>query len=86
MADLNTRMVAAMQAGEAPGGPIAMDLAEEHRQQISTNFYDCSVEMHRGLAELYVSDPRFTANIDAASEGLAVWLHDAIVANAGRSK
>lgn len=86
MADLNTRMVAAMQAGESPGSPVAMDLAEEHRQQISANFYDCSLEMHRGLADLYVSDPRFTANIDAAGEGLATWLHDAILANAGRSK
>ena len=41
-----------------------MDLAEAHRQHLSRWFYDCDYQMHRGLAELYVSDPRYTATYD----------------------
>lgn len=43
--------------------------------------------MHEGLGEMYVSDPRFTATYDAVRPGLAVYLRDAIRANArGASK
>lgn len=54
---------------------------EAHREHISRWFYPCSPKMQRGLAELYVADPRFTANLDkAGGEGFARFLHDAIVA------
>lgn len=61
-----------------------MDLAERHRRFIIGNFYECTGEMHRGLAALYVSDPRFTATFEQAAEGLARYVHDAICANASR--
>jgi hypothetical protein len=35
--------------------------------------------MQRGLAEMYIADPRFTANIDRIAPGLAQYIHDAIV-------
>jgi hypothetical protein len=38
--------------------------------------------MHRNLAEMYVSDERFTATFEAVAPGLAGLVHDAIVANA----
>jgi DNA-binding transcriptional MerR regulator len=47
-------------------------------------FYECSYEMHRGLAEMYLADHRFTENIDRYASGLAGYLRDAIVANAAR--
>jgi hypothetical protein len=62
-----------------------MDLAEEHRQQIHRRFYDCGYDMHRGLADMYVADPRFTATYDAVRPGLAQYLRDAIHANADRA-
>ena len=40
--------------------------------------------MHRGLAEAYVSDPRFSAVYESIAPGLAQYVHDAIVANAAR--
>jgi hypothetical protein len=40
--------------------------------------------MHACLGEMYVSDERFTQNIDKAKPGLAVYLRDAILANAAR--
>jgi MerR family transcriptional regulator, thiopeptide resistance regulator len=38
--------------------------------------------MHRKLAELYITDPRFAANYDRVAAGLAVYVHDAVIANA----
>jgi DNA-binding transcriptional MerR regulator len=76
----------ALRAGEPATGPVAMDLAEAHRQHISRWFYDCGYDMHRGLAEMYISDARFTANYDKVAPGLAQYVHDAILANAERGQ
>jgi MerR family transcriptional regulator, thiopeptide resistance regulator len=80
---LEAELAAAMTGGVAPTDPRAMDLAERHRLAIE-RFYDVSYEMHRGLAEMYVADPRFTRHFDDRAPGLAQWLRDAIVANAER--
>ncbi|MFJ2779174.1 MerR family transcriptional regulator [Kitasatospora sp. NPDC087315] len=79
---LNARLVEAFTAGEPADGGAAMDLAEVHRQHIRDNFYDCTFEIHRGLAAMYLADPRFTATYEQLAPGLAQWLHDAMLANA----
>jgi DNA-binding transcriptional MerR regulator len=84
-AALNERTAAAVKAGEPADGEAGMDLAEEHRQHICDNFYDCTYAIHRGIASLYVGDPRFTANLEKVAPGTAQWLHDAILANAARA-
>jgi DNA-binding transcriptional MerR regulator len=71
-----------MATGEPAGGEGARMVAERHRQHISRWFYPVSTGMHRNLAELYVSDPRFAASYDKVADGLAVYVHDAVVANA----
>ena len=48
------------------------------RQHLTDNFYDCSLEMFRGLADMYTADPRFTKNIDKYGEGLAAFLTQAM--------
>jgi MerR family transcriptional regulator, thiopeptide resistance regulator len=73
----------AMDAGEPPTSEVAMDAAELHRASMQ-RFYDCSHEMHRGLADMYVSDPRFTATYDEIRPGMAHYVRDAIHANADR--
>jgi DNA-binding transcriptional MerR regulator len=73
----------AMDAGEPPTSEMAMDAAELHRASMQ-RFYDCSYEMHRGLADMYVSDPRFTATYDEIRPGMAHYVRDAIHANADR--
>ncbi len=80
------QLVAAMRAGTPADSPEAMDAAEAHRQHISRWFYDCTTEIHVGLAEMYVADPRFTATYEKIAPGLAQYLHDAILANAGRGE
>ena len=74
----------AIRAGEPANGTVAMDLAEAHRQHISRWFYDCGYDMHRGLAELYVSDPRYIAEYDKIEPGFSAYVHDAMLANADR--
>ncbi len=69
-------------AGEPPDGSRARAVAERHREHISRWFYECSPEMHRGLGEMYVSDPRFAATYEREAPGLAGYVRDAIVAGA----
>jgi hypothetical protein len=85
-ADANVAALAeAFTAGLPADGPRAMDLAEAHRRHIDRWFYDCAYEIHRGLGDMYVADPRLTANYDAAHPGLAQYIRDAIHANADRA-
>jgi MerR family transcriptional regulator, thiopeptide resistance regulator len=78
-------LVEALHAGLAADSVTAMELAEEHRRHISRWFYDCSYDIHRALAEMYLADPRFRATYEGLAPGLAQWLHDAILANATRA-
>lgn len=82
--DVEARFAAALQAGVAADSAEAMDLAEEHRQQISRNFYDCPPEMHAGLGRMYVEDERFTAYYERIAPGLAQYVSSAVQANAAR--
>ncbi|MGH2873600.1 MAG: MerR family transcriptional regulator [Solirubrobacteraceae bacterium] len=75
---------AAMRAGEPADGERAMELAEAHRRHICRWFHECGHRAHRGLAELYVSDPRYAKTYDEIDPGLAHYVHDAIMANAAR--
>jgi DNA-binding transcriptional MerR regulator len=76
----------AKRAGLPATSPEAMDAAEAHRRLIHDRFYDVSYAMHKGLADMYVADPRFTATYDEApgEPGLAAYIRDAIHANAAR--
>jgi DNA-binding transcriptional MerR regulator len=74
----------AMRSGASPASERAMDLAEAHREHLTRWFYACGYGMHRALAELYVSDPRFAATYDEVEAGFAQYVHDAILANAER--
>ena len=73
----------AMDAGEPPTSDVAMGAAELHRASMQ-RFYDCSYDMHRNLADMYVSDPRFTATYDEIRPGMSHYVRDAIHANADR--
>ena len=78
--DLLRRFAELLSEGAPADGADATALAEEHRQYLSRWFYDCSPEMHRGLAQLYTADERFTATFDAVAPGLAAYVAAAIAA------
>jgi DNA-binding transcriptional MerR regulator len=77
-------LLVAMRAGRPADSIEAMDAAEQHRQHISRWFYECTTQIHVGLGEMYVADPRFTATYEKIAPGLATYLRDAILANAAR--
>ncbi len=81
--EVNAAIAAALDAGHPATSDEAMAAAELHRESIE-RFYDCSYPMHRGLADMYVADPRFTATYEQIRPGLAAYLRDAIHANADR--
>ncbi len=83
---LNERVRQLMAAGLPPTSDDAMDAAEAHRQHINRWFYDCSPQMHRGLGEMYVSDPRFASVYENLATGLAAYLCAAISANTERQQ
>jgi MerR family transcriptional regulator, thiopeptide resistance regulator len=82
--DVERRFAEALRSGVPADSEQAMDLAEEHRQQISRNFYDCPPEMHAGLGRMYVEDERFTAHYEQLAPGLAQYVSTAVQANAAR--
>jgi DNA-binding transcriptional MerR regulator len=84
MEALNAAFVAALRSGQSATSQTAMDAAEAHRRHIHDRFYDLSHDMHRGLADMYVADPRFTKTYEDLAPGLAAYVRDAIHANADR--
>ncbi len=78
------RFVAALRTGVPADSDQAADIAEEARLLIDKRFYPLSHEMHVNLAEMYITDRRFTATYEEMAEGLAQYVRDAIVANAAR--
>ena len=79
-----TQRFADLFAARAPAdGPDAAAAVRAHREHISRWFYDCSPQMQRGLAEMYVADDRFRRNYDDRAPGLAQYVHDAVVAETG---
>lgn len=80
--EIEAAFAAAMDAGEPATGHVAVALAERARRHIDATYYDLTHEMHRRLADLYVTDARFAAHYDGRAPGLARYVHDAINANA----
>jgi hypothetical protein len=60
--------------------PQAQAAVVAHRAAISKWFYECSVEMQKNLALMYVEDHRFKAYYDGRVRGLAQYVHDSIMA------
>ena len=81
---VNAAFITALQAGEPATSVAAMDAAEAHRLHIHERFYDISHDFHRGLADMYVADPRFAKTYDDLAPGLAAYVKEAIHANADR--
>ncbi len=66
------------------GLPVTSELAQAavkaHREAISKWFYDCSVDMQKNLARMYIADKRFKEYYDGRVRGLSQFVHDAIMA------
>ena len=68
--------------GNSP--PLKSEKTQEavkaHRDAITKWFYDCSIEMQKQLAVMYIADTRFKEYYDGRVRGLSQYVHDAIMA------
>ena len=72
--------VSAFGNGHSIDSPKAQEAVIAHRAAITKWFYDCSVEMQKNLATIYIEDPRFAEYYDGRVRGLSHYVHDAIMA------
>ena len=66
------------QTGRGIKSPEIQKLIVEWRKNIN-QFYDTTIEMCRNLAEMYITDKRFTRYYETYQKGLAQFMHDAII-------
>ena len=77
--EIQNRLEEAVQVGLSPESEVGKEICALHRRwlTIAGNRYDPA--KHRGIAELYVMDERFTAYYDKQVPGCAHFLRDAVV-------
>ncbi|MHB0877213.1 MAG: MerR family transcriptional regulator [Anaerolineae bacterium] len=63
-----------------PSDPEVQAYVDRHFRAINANFYTCSLQVFRGLGEMYVADGRFTAFYEKIKPGLAQFLSAAMSA------
>ena len=61
-----------------PEGELGKELTRLHRRWITLSGVDYDLQKHKGIAQLYVMDERFTAYYDREVSGCARFLRDAI--------
>lgn len=80
---LLTLLPQAVRSGADPAGEAGRQIAQLHREWCSFSLGRYDPACHAGLAELYVTDERFTAYYDREEKGCARFLRDAIVSYTG---
>ena len=81
-AEIVSALEEAVRSGADPAGPEGARVCDLHRRWLGYTWPSYTAVAHRGLAEAYVADERFTAYYDGTVVGCAAWLRDAIVAHA----
>jgi DNA-binding transcriptional MerR regulator len=74
---IKDNLQAALLSGD-PGGEQAQMAADLHRQWLLCFWDKYTPEAHRGLAQMYVDDERFTAYYDQEQPGTAAFLKEAV--------
>ena len=75
---IRSRLESTVKAGLAPAGDEGREIALLHKQWLIGTGMPYEVNRHKGIAELYVADERFTAYYDRVVSGCARFLRDAI--------
>lgn len=76
--EINARLEAAVRSGAAPQSEEGRAITELHKQWLTVASHGYDAARHRGIAELYVTDERFTAYYDRNTAGCAQFLRDAV--------
>lgn len=72
------KLSAAVDAGADPAGEAGAEIARLHHRWLNATGNSYDAQRHRGVAELYVQDERFTAYYDRERPGCARFLRDAV--------
>jgi len=75
---LNEMLKAAFEQGD-PASELAQKACDLHKQWLCYFWESYSEAAHRGVTQMYVDDPRFTAHYDKIAPGCAVFLRDAVL-------
>ena len=70
-------VAALAEEGKAPSDAAVQEQVARHYAWLG-HFYDPSIEMYRGLASMYVGDPRFAAHYEKYRPGFAAFVRDAM--------
>ena len=76
---IQTRLEAAVQAGLSPESEAGKELCALHRRWLTITGSRYDPAKHRGIAELYVMDERFTAYYDQHLPSCARFLREAVI-------
>ena len=80
--EILTRLEQAALDHSTPDSETGKRLVELHRQWLMYTWSSYSAAAHKGLAQMYVCDERFTAYYDGSVPGCAAFLRDAIAFHA----
>ena len=74
---LTVRMVSE-DPNASPNDPHVQAAIGEYHAYLNQYFYTCEVSYLRGLADMWVADPRFAANYEKVRTGGAAFVHEAV--------
>ena len=77
-AEILSGLESAVRENLDPAGEEGQRLAGLHKEWLSFTWNHYSKEAHRGLAQMYVDDERFTTYYDTKVKGCAAFLRDAV--------
>ena len=76
---IQRQLEAAVEAGLSPEGEAGREITALHRRWLTITGSAYAPDKHRGIVELYVTDPRFLAYYDKNVPGCARFLRDAVI-------
>ncbi len=76
--EVSAVLKAAMETKD-PAGELAQKACALHKEWLMCTWGSYSPEAHKGLAQMYVDDERFTAYYDKIAPGCAAFLRDAVM-------
>lgn len=76
--EIQKRLEAAVRSEVLPESETGRDITALHRRWLTITGTPYDPARHRGIAALYIADPRFTAYYDKAVPGCARFLSDAV--------
>lgn len=76
--EIQRRLEAAVQASLSPADEEGKAIVQLHKRWLILTGMPYEVNRHKGIAELYIMDERFTAYYDKTTPGCAKFLRDAV--------